>query len=155
MLTPQEVNKKERMIFNKLNSVYFSEYSLDHIIRNEKNGEYIVQLFEIFQDKKFFCYIKKSFSLRRMKYTYKIYICLRVDADNHDLFLSYLLAIKLKILMVGDIKNEKIVMIINENMNYILSLEKKTFFEEIKLKGWSTHFSILEERYCRYHLLFK
>lgn len=153
MLTPIEINKKERMFFRKLNLISFSEHSLDYIIKNENDGDYIVELFEIFKDKRYFCYVKKYYSCSKLSYDYKIFVCLRVDADNHDLFLSYFLAIKLKIILKISNKLQDIIETIKQNLNDFH--EKKTFFEELKLKGWSTNFSILEERYCRYHILYK
>jgi hypothetical protein len=48
-----------------------------------------------------------------------------------------------------------IIEILKENMLFIEKIEKKSFFDEIKLKGWSSNFSILEEKYCRYHILYK
>jgi hypothetical protein len=155
MLTPHEISKKEKMIFNKLKNISFTEHSLDFFINRERNAEYVVDLFEIFSDKRYFCYVKKFFSVSKLRMDYQIYMSLRVDADNNDLFLAYLFAIKLMNLLNNETKQKDIIKLIKENIIFIQNLEKKVMFEEIKLKGWSSNFSILEERYCRYHILYK
>lgn len=155
ILTPQDINIKDRIVFNKLKSLYFSEFSLDYVIKKENNSEYLIELFDIFHDKKFFCYVKKYWSFRDMKIDYMIFICLRVDSDNQDIFNAFLFAIRLKFLLMDNYKVNMIIEILKDNMNYIEKIERKSFFDEIKLKGWSLNFSILEEKYCRYHILYK
>ena len=155
LMTPHEINTKDKMIFNKLDSLYISEYSLDYVIKKENNSEYLIELFDIFHDKKFFCYVRRYWSFSKMKMDYKIYICLRVDSDNYDLFMAHLFAIRLKFLLKESYKINMILEILKENMSFVEKIEKKSFFDEIKLKGWSSNFSILEEKYCRYHILYK
>ena len=96
-----------------------------------------------------------------MKTEYIISTFLRVNADNNDIFWAFLFTVRLNQLIENFKMNSKIISypeiteLIEENINYIDELDKKHLLEKLKNLGWILNFSHLEEKYSRYHLLYK
>jgi hypothetical protein len=146
ILTPEEVAKKEKLFYNKYKNIYFCNKSPECIIKND-NHTHSVSLIDIFKDRKFFVSFKGGII------KYKFFTNLSVYADNGDIFMAFLFTIRLAHLY--EKTKESIFKILEENILYIDTLDRKHIFEKMKLHGWNLHFHILEERYSRYHMLFK
>jgi hypothetical protein len=159
-LSPEEVSKRETIRYSKYNNLNFCCRSPENIIKSD-NQLYLVQLFNIFREKNFFVIVKKKYSLLKMKTEYIISTFLRVNADNNDIFWAFLFSVRLNQLIENfKLQNKKIsypdiTELMEENINYIDELDKKHLLEKLKNLGWILNFSHLEEKYSRYHLLYK
>jgi hypothetical protein len=146
ILTPQEVANKEKILYRKYKNVHFCTFIPDYIVKND-NHTHSVSLIDLFRDRNFFVSFKRSIG----KYNY--FTNLSVNADNNEIFIAFLFTIRLAHLY--ERTKESIFKVLEENLVYIDSLDRKQIFEKMKLVGWNLHFGLLEERYSRYHMLFK
>lgn len=157
VLSPEEVSKREKMIYKKHNKIHFCRKSPEIILHTD-NQLYIVQLFELFRDLNFFVYVKKKFNIFKMRYDYKIYTFLRVNAENNDVFSAFLFSVRLSNRLADfkrkNVSYDTIVDIIEENVEYCSKVDKK-LLDKMKSAGWNLNFSYLEENYARYHMLYK
>jgi hypothetical protein len=161
VLSPDEIVNKEKIYFSKLNGLNFCQSSPEIILKSEKTG-YIIRIIDIFKDKNFIVYLKKRkllglVGLRK----FNTYTFLKVNADNNDIFLAFLLSVKINLLLQETKKssiaiNYKDISAITEKANsWLEELDKKNLFNEMKNLGWNMNFSGLEERFYRYHMLIK
>ncbi len=151
ILTPAEVSKKETIIYAKYSNIKFCQESPEIIIHSD-NKLYIVKSFNLFRDRNFFLYVKKCFNLKKLKYEYTISTFLRVNAENTDILMAFIFTIRLNQNLKSNLEIEDL---IEENFTFLDEFDKKHFIEKLKNAGWSLNFSCLEEKYSRYHLLFK
>jgi len=161
LLSPEEVVQREKIIFRKFKGIKFCHCSPEIILKSEKLG-YIIRIMDIFKEKKFIVYVKKRnllqlFGLRK----YTIYTFLKVNADNNDIFLAFLLSVKINLMLheskkktIG-INYKDISAIIEEANLWLDELDKKFIFSEMKYLGWNMNFNNLEEKFYRYHMLIK
>lgn len=161
ILSPQEMLNKEKIFFTKFGAVKFCQISPEIILESQKTG-YIIRIIDIFKDKNFIVYVKKRRLLGLIglrKFT--IYTFLKVNAENTDIFIAFLLSVKIN-LMLQEFKKPTIAMnhkdisaIIEQANMWLEELDKKAIFNDIKNLGWNTNFSSLEEKFYRYHMLIK
>jgi hypothetical protein len=57
--------------------------------------------------------------------------------------------------MLNKLNNNDIIKAIKENLEFIEEINNKEIIEEMRNLGWIINFSILEEKYCRYHIIYK
>ncbi len=161
VLSPEDIVTKEEIVFSKLNGLYFCQSSPEIILKSEKTG-YIIRIIDIFKENNFIVYVKKRqvlglVGLRK----FNIYTFLKVNADNNDVFLAFLLSVKINLMLQESKKstiaiNYKDISAIIEQANFWLEeLDKKNLFNEMKNFGWNMNFSGLEEKFYRYHMLIK
>jgi hypothetical protein len=157
ILDPIVVRNKETLIFRKLNFLHFCNFPLEKIIYTEKNVQYIDSLINLFEEFKFLIYVKYSYSYTMKRWKYKIYSFLRLDAENSDIFISFIYSISLynKLNEHTNINTDNILNIISENLKTLRTINKTELIKEIKEKGWETDFKLLENKYMRYHVLYK
>lgn len=161
VLSPEEIVSREAIVFSKLNGLNFCQSSPEIILKSEKTG-YIIRIIDIFKEKNFIVYVKKRkflglVGLRK----FNIYTFLKVNADNNDIFLAFLLSVKIN-LMLQETKKSTIAInykdisaIIEKATLWLEELDKKHLFNEMKNLGWNMNFSGLEEKFYRYHMLIK
>lgn len=161
IISPEEVVNKEKIFFSQLNGLFFCQSSPEMILKSEKTG-YIIRIIDVFKEKNFIVYVKKRkllglIGLRK----FNIYTFLKVNADNNDIFLAFLLSVKINLMLQETKKstisiNYKDVSGIIENANsWLEELDKKYLFNEMKNSGWNMNFSGMEEKFYRYHMLIK
>ena len=49
----------------------------------------------------------------------------------------------------------EVIGVMNKNITVIDDMDKKAMFDKMKTSGWILNFGVLEEKYNRYHMLFK
>jgi hypothetical protein len=147
ILTPQEVAKKERLFYNKYKNIHFCSETPDYIVKTDNHTK-AVNLIDLFRDRNFFVTFR-----RRTIGKYNFFTNLSVNADNNDIFIAFLFTIRLAHLY--EKTKESILKCYEENLSYIDSLDRKQMFEKMKLVGWNLQFGLMEEKYARYHMLFK
>jgi hypothetical protein len=146
ILTPEEVSKKEKLFYNRFKNIHFCNTSPESIFKNDNHSQSI-SLIDIFKDRKFFVTYKSGIT------KYKFFTNLSVNADNNDIFFAFLFTIRL--VLFYEKTKESILKLFEDSILYIDSLDRKHLLEKMKLVGWNLHFAMLEERYSRYHMLFK
>lgn len=149
----------ESIFFNGYNNIKFCHSSPEIILKCQKTG-YIIRLIDIFKGKNYIVYVKKRkisglLGLRKCD----IYTFLKVNADSNDLFLAFLVTVKIN-MMLQETKtlrlNYKTITEILEKANaWLEEVDKKFLFNEMKKVGWSLNFNTLEETFYRYHMLIK
>jgi hypothetical protein len=156
ILSPLQVYRKESMYFRGMKHIWFCKKSLDFVLKNssERENQYLIDLLTLFRNERFFCYVVKYFSIQEVSFKYKIFISQRVDSDCSDILLSFLFAVRLD-RMLNKLNNNEIVKTIKENLKFIEEINIKEIIEEMRNLGWIINFSILEEKYCRYHIIYK
>lgn len=152
ILSPLETSAKEKLLFRRYSKLYFCTHSPEMILKLD-NNPYVLKLFDIFKDKSYFILIFPSHT------RYRIYSFLKVNAENNDIFISFLLSIKIySLLKQNKQKNltyDDLASLIASSIAYVDCIDKKTLFEKMKLVGWSLNFTHLEQEYSRLHMLFK
>ncbi len=161
ILSPQEMVQREKIIFRKFKGLKFCYCSPEIILKSEKLG-YIIRIIDIFKEKNFIVYVKKKKFLGFIgSRKCKIYTFLKVNADNNDIFLAFLLSVKIDLMLYNSKKNpfglnyKDISAIIEEANIWLDEIDKKFLFNEMKNIGWNMNFSCLEEKFYRYHMLIK
>ena len=156
VISPNQVYLKEKMIFRDVRNIHFCQKTLEFLIVNEGNDdEYLMDLIRIYKNQKFFCYAVKRFNICKLSYYYELNVSLRIDSDNSDIFLAFLYAVELNQVLIETMDFKNIIFKMEETLKYIDEIKVKEVVEEMKLLGWMTNFSILEEKYCRYQILYK
>jgi hypothetical protein len=166
ILSPEEVSKKEKLLFKKYHNLKFCTNPPEDIIKLDTgNPLYLVKLFHIFRERPFFVIVKKKYNFKKLRIEYIISTFLRVNAENNDILWAFIFTFRLNILLenrrkaIGPLKTisfDEITDLIEENFSFLeQEVDKKQLLERIKTAGWTTNFTILEEFYSRYHLLFK
>lgn len=158
ILSPSEVCLKEKVFLQKMKNIKFCKVSPEIILNSDKTG-YIIRLIDIFKDRKFFIYVKKKGLLRFFGLNrFEIYSFLKINADNNDIFMAFLLSIKINLLL----KEKKrllfykdISSIIEEANLWLNEINEEELFSEIKKSGWNSNFNSLEENFSRYQILIK
>jgi hypothetical protein len=160
IVTTEDVKKKEKIFYMKNRNIYFANTSPEFIIKND-NQLFIVNLFDLFKDRNYFVMPQKRFCLKKMKSEWRIYTFLRLNADNNDIFFAFLYTIRLNTLLIsekGKVKNlssDEVIDIMHKNQIFIDEIDRKSMIEKMKSAGWVLNFGSLEEKYSRYHMLFK
>ena len=137
------INERERILFN-LRYLKFSNYPLEKLIK--KNDKQIRESIEIFEDSKFFVIVNKKY------FSYKIYVYLKLDSDQIDIFLALIYSIRLND-MIKQKPNENINNILIENKKYIDSIDKRQLKKMLENKGWKIDFKKIECKYMRYQVV--
>jgi len=160
VISTEEVKKKEKIFYRNNKNIYFCNTSPEHIIKID-HQLFIIHLFDMFKDRNYFVMPQKRFCLGTMSSVYRIYTFLRLNADNNDIFFAFLYTIRLNILLsekkghIKKISYEEIIETMNKNQIYIDEIDKKALIEKMKSAGWVMNFGVLEEKYSRYHMMFK
>ena len=160
IISPEEVKRKEKIFYTNTKNMYFANVSPEFIIKND-NQLFIIHLFDIIKDKNYFVIPQKRFSFKNMKNVYRIYTFLRLNADNNDIFFAFMYSIRLNMLLNGlkgnmkNSTNDDVIGLMIKNITFIDDIDKKTIFDKMKTSGWILNFGVLEEKYNRYHMLFK
>lgn len=159
VICPEEMLNKESILFKGFSNIKFCHSSPEIILNCQKTG-YVVRIIDIFKGKNFIIYVKKRkiLGLLGLK-KFDIYTFLKVNADNNDIFLAFLLSVKIN-LMLEEQKalnvNYKVISNIVEKATIWLDeIDKKHLFNDMKNAGWNLNFNILEEKFYRYHMLIK
>lgn len=160
ILSPEEVASMEKLYYHKYKNINFCNKSADLLLKHENNN-FQISLFDIFKDKNYFITVNKKFSITKLKNVFYINNFLKVNADNNDIFLSFLASFRLYNQILERINTGKaptyndLIPMIENNVQFIEEIDKKVLFEKMKTLNWNMNFSNLEEKYSRFHMMIK
>jgi hypothetical protein len=139
------LNKKEKLLFQKANDIKFSSYPLDRLLSVEKDNRYVLELLDVFKDSKFFVYVRGK----------TIYVYIHIDAEQIDIFIALLYAIRLRDQYLN--KNfhdkEELIKSIRDNLDFVNKINKQELVAAIEAKKFHIKFDKVEEQYLRYHIV--
>jgi hypothetical protein len=158
ILSCSEICQRERVFFKKMKNIKFCRKSPEIILKSEKTG-YIIRLIDIFKDKNYIIYVKKRDILGLLGLNkFEIYTFLKINADNDDIFLAFLLSVKIDILLrewKGRLNYKDVSKIIEKANIWVNEIDEKKLFTEMKKNELNLNFSSLEENFMRYQMLIK
>ena len=150
-LTQNEVRQREKiMFFYRVKNLYFCEGKLEKILMNEKDSKYIMNLMTLFNNHRFFVYIKHN----KISKANKIYTFMRFDAEGADILKAFIFSILVK----NEIENKLFLThnnyleILKENLGVLKEMDIAEGIKKLWDLDWNTHFLNLEDKYCRYHI---
>lgn len=157
-LSPSEICAKEKVFFYTMKNIKFCKISPEIILKSDKTG-FIIRLIDIFKDKNYIVYVKKRdilgfFGINR----FEVFTFLKVNADNEDIFLAFLLSVKINILLKewrGRLSYKDVSKLIEKANLWVDELNEEELFSAMKKSGWNLNFSPLEENFMRYQMLIK
>jgi hypothetical protein len=171
IISPEMILKKESLFFKNDGHIKFCNFPMEYLLKSEKNIKLANNLFDMFKEYPFFCFVKikkhytpKKLFRRRNKSEkmYRIYTYMKLEAENGDILLAFLFTLQLsKFLELltkaskTDITEDKIIELIQNTQEQINKINKTQMLHDLRTQGWNTNFHSLETEYMRYHLLIK
>ncbi len=137
----EEINFKERIFFRNLKYLYFSNFPLEKLLK--KNQKETLAHFELFENEKFTVSVHKNYLG-----SYKLYVYMRSDAENIDIFIALLYSIRLHDMIIGGKVN--LIEIMKENLDFIHEIDKMKLITSMHNLEWNAVFNKVEEKYMRY-----
>jgi hypothetical protein len=139
----EDINFKERIFFSNLKYLYFSNYPLEKLLK--KNQKETLAHFDIFENEKFTVSVQKKYFGG-----YKMFVYMRSDAENIDIFFALLYSIRLHDILINYVD---IITAMKDNLKYIHEIDKTKLVLAMKNLEWDTVFSKVEEKYMRYQVV--
>lgn len=157
LLAPSDIYKREGILFDGMGNIKFSVKSFDFILNHsrEKDKSLLVKLLNLFREKKFFTFPFVYFSFSDLSYKYKIYTCLRVDAEALDVLEAFLFTLALNERINSGFEEIELYEEILTSLQQTEKLQLKEMMDNIRKIGWTADLSSLEDKYCRYQILYK